>query len=137
MRRALWPLFILVTFSYSLHAAYYQGSILGVTRKLKMTANEPLPPKDYFIDLGARQGIKPGQVFDVYRTIPVVDSWSGQPKEFLRVALGQLEVSYVGDSSSVARLTEQTDIKDLPAMDNPWFMVGDGVESNTSLPFQP
>lgn len=116
--------------------AALEGTILKVTSPLRMTSGGPAAPKDYFIDLGRQRGVKPGDVFTVYRALAVLDGQTGEPKDSMKIGLGELQIQAVGDYSSFGRLLRSTDPKEMPAMDSPWFMVGDTVQLKVSLPFQ-
>ena len=37
-----------------------------MARRLRMSYAEPIPPKDYFIDMGQRDGLKVGDVLEVF-----------------------------------------------------------------------
>jgi hypothetical protein len=112
------------------------GTIIQVTRKLKMTASETSPAKQYWLDVGERNGIKAEDTFEVYRTIGVVNGITGEPSGIFRVLMGEVKVSMVGEFTSLAKVSQQREAKDLPVMDFPWLMVGDQVKLKTSLPFK-
>lgn len=101
-----------------------------------MTNAEPLPPKDFYIDMGARDGLKEGEILTVYRLLPVVNALVGAPHNILRVPLGEVKVTILGESSAATRVHTQRDLAELPALDPQSFMLGDQVQKKTSLPFQ-
>ena len=109
------------------------GSIIQVQRKIRMTDADPLPPKEYFIDLGERDGLQSGESLEVYRQIPVINGQSGAPWHVLRVKIGALRVDYVGETSSLAREVEGRDLASLPPLEYQTFMLGDEVFRRTGL----
>lgn len=109
------------------------GSIIQVQRKIKMTEADPLPPKEYFIDLGERDGLHAGESLEVYRQIPVINGQSGAPWHVLRVKIGDLRVDYVGETSSLAREQDGRDLASLPPLEYQTFMLGDEVFRRTGL----
>lgn len=99
-----------------------------------MTEAEPTPPRDYYLDLGTRDGLKIGDVLEVSRQVLVGNAmWSG-PSHLLRVGLGEVEILAVGETASIARLRAQRAASELPALDFKNFMVGDVVEIKSGLP---
>lgn len=109
------------------------GSIIQVQRKIRMTDADPLPPKEYFIDLGERDGVQKGESLEVYRQLPVINGQSGAPWHVLRVKIGELRIDYVGETSSLAREVEGRDIASLPPLEYQTFMLGDEVFRRTGL----
>jgi hypothetical protein len=112
------------------------GTIIQVARRLRMSYSEPLPPKDYFIDLGERDGIKVGDVIEAFRYVPVPNRMASGDWHVMRVSLGDLKVKQVGESTSVARFEKDREINALPAMDYQSLMLGDQVILKTGLPFK-
>jgi len=104
------------------------GTIIQVQRKIRMSDLEPLPPKEYFIDMGARDGIQTGERLQVFREVPVVNGQSGAPWHVLRVQIGEIQVAYVGETSSLAREVEGRDLASLPPLEYQTFMLGDEVQ---------
>jgi len=119
-----------------LTAASVTGSIIQVSRKLRMTSAETSPPKDYYIDLGEQHGIKVGDILTVSRVMAVVNENTGDSHSVLHIPLAEVKVFLVGENASVARLAAPVDAKDLPVLNYPSVMLGDEVELKTSLPFQ-
>jgi hypothetical protein len=110
-----------------------EGTIVQVSRNLRMSAAETAPPKEFYIDLGLRDGIRSGDLLAVSRWVGVSDALTGEPR-LLKVELGELVVVRAGESTSVTRLSRTTDPKDLPVMEYRTFMVGDIVSSRRELP---
>ena len=121
----------------SLAGATPSGSIIQISHKLKMTAEEPLPEKDFYIDLGSRDGVKVGDSFDIFRKLTVTNVPSGGAVDLFKLPFGELKVYLVGDSASVAHITRTPEFKDLPVVDYANVMLGDDVRLKSSLPFQP
>lgn len=118
-----------------------QGNIIQVSRKLRMSYREPLPPKEYYFDLGMRDGLKEGDIIEVFRMIPVINSMSGGAWHLMRVTLGQLRITFLGESTSIGRSVNDREPQSLPSVEYPVFMIGDQVETKipdtkTGLPFQ-
>ena len=112
------------------------GTIIQVARRLRMSYSEPVPPKDYFIDLGERDGLKEGDRVEVYRYVPVPNRMASGDWHVMKVTLGELKIKQVGESTSVARYEREREINSLPAMEYQSLMLGDQVILKTGLPFK-
>lgn len=136
------PLFILFTLTLISHNSFAaQGNIIQVSRKLRMSYREPNPPKEFYVDLGSRDGLKEGDIIEVFRMIPVVNSMSGGAWHLMRVTLGQLRVTFLGESTAIGRSVNDREPASLPSVEYQAYMIGDQVEakiqdSKTGLPFQ-
>lgn len=117
----------------SLLATRENGSIIQVQRKIRMSESEPVPPKEYFIDLGSRDGVQVGDQMQVFRQLPVVNGQSGGPWHILRVKIGEMRVAFVGETSSLAREVEGRDLASLPPLEYQTFMLGDEVQRTMGL----
>lgn len=136
MKKLNFILSLLIIFSALSEAASNRtsGTIIQVQRKIRMSDAEPLPPKEYFIDLGSRDGLVEREKLDVYRHIPVINGPAGAPWHILRVKIGELRVDYVGESSALAREVEGRDLASLPPLDYQTYMLGDEVSRKQELP---
>jgi len=123
---------ILVVLSFDASAA----SIVQVSRRLRMSSKEPLPAKDFFFDLGVKDGLRDGDVVAVYRELPVMNGLAGMPEHLLRVPMGEIRVVTAGERVSVGRVHTAREAADLPAMESQSFMMGDVVQLKSGLPFR-
>lgn len=110
------------------------GNIIQVNRKLRMSRLEPLPPKEFYIDLGTRDGVKSGDVLEVFRMLPVVNSLSGGAWHLMKVTLGEIRLNFVGESTAIGRIANDREPSSLPSVEYQSFMVGDQVEVKAQLP---
>jgi hypothetical protein len=101
-----------------------------------MQANEPAPPKEYFVDIGARDGVREGDLLEVSRSIPVVEAQTAGSFHVMKVVLGEVKVTLVGETSALARVERLRPPSELPPMEFFSFVLGDQVELKTGLPFQ-
>lgn len=109
------------------------GTIIQVQRKIRMSDAEALSPKEYFIDMGSRDGLAEGDSLQVFRYVPVVNGQSGGPWHILRVHIGDLKVAFVGETSSLAREEDGRNLASLPPLEYKTFMMGDEVARRTVL----
>lgn len=139
----LFPFLLLIIVGLSVmevsSVAAVEGSIVQVSRRLRMSAKDPIAPKDYYIDLGESVGVKIGDLFKIYRVIAVVNMASGYSPNLVRIPLGELKVILVGEHTSVGRLSARVVATELPSLDYPDFMLGDlvePIEAKINLPIQ-
>jgi hypothetical protein len=135
-RRLLFITTCLSLFLPSVVSYASSGSIVQVSHRLQMSSKEPVPPKDFYIDLGMNDGVKEGDVFSVYRTVNVVNMVNGYSPNLMRVPLGELKIFLVGEYTSIARMANRIAEADLPVLDYPDFMLGDVVDLKSNLPFK-
>lgn len=135
--RALHPILILVlvVMAHSAHADI-TGEIINISRKLRMTMAEPPSPRDIYINRGELNGVKPGDVLQVFRETVILDALTGSASSLVRIPMGEIKVILTGQYASVARITSLRPVSELPVLDFPWIMMGDQVELKQSLPFQ-
>ena len=111
------------------------GQIIQISRKLRLSPKEPLPEKEFYIDLGSRDGIREGDILSVGRKVPVVDATHGADWHLLQTDLGELKVILVGETLSLARVQRVREPAELPPVDYTQFMLGDEVKLKADLPF--
>ena len=112
------------------------GTIIQITRPLAMSSLPPLPPKDFYIDLGMHDGVKVGDVLAVSREVAVVNGLSGLPDHIMRVPIGNLKIILAGDFNSIGRAEGAMKPEEMPALDYSSFMLGDLVSLKSGLPFR-
>jgi len=130
MKKLILILSLFITTQNSFSAS---GSIIQVTRRLRMSYMESLAPKDYFIDLGHRNGVQVGDILQVYRMVPVMNQLTGGAWHLMKAVLGEVKIYMVGESTCVGHLESDRDLSSIPVHDYPNFMLGDQVESKAPL----
>jgi hypothetical protein len=129
----------ILTFFVGINAigsAIPSGSVIQISHKLSMTSTETSPEKDYFIDVGAKDGVKAGDTFDIFRKLTVINVPTGNVTDLLKVPFGEMKVYLVGDSASVAHISRPPEFKDLPVIEYTGVMLGDEVRLKSNLPFK-
>ena len=121
---------ILIAVPHDSIFAASDGTIVQVSRKLRMSRNDPVPPQEFYLNIGKRDGLKLGDRLNTYRSLPVVNVLVGEPWDFVKVDLAELRVFLLGESTSVARVVRMKPSTELPGMEHPFIMVGDRVSQN-------
>ena len=104
-----------------------EGSVIQLTHRVPMASNDRASTRDFFVDLGARHGVRTGDTLEVSRTIPIWDSINGQFSHTFRLVLGEATVVATSENVSLAREKQLVDPLQLPAMNYHKFMLGDIV----------
>ncbi len=115
-------------------AAFGQANVIHVSMTLRMKSTDPIAPRDYYIDVGSRDGVKPGDVLTVSRLVAVPNSmWQG-PMRAMQVPIAEVQVTYAGDSSSITRVIRRPAAQLMAQLEYSQIMVGDEVGFKTGLP---
>lgn len=121
--------------SVSLPAA--EGVIVHAARKLRLSYAEPLPPKDFYVNLGSRDGLREGDQLQVRRRLGVPNFQSDGSVHLVTVSLGFMQIIALGETACIAREQSVAPASTLPALQYMGFMVGDEVLAKTGLPLPP
>ncbi len=85
--------------------------------------------KNYYVNMGAGQGVKKNSVLDVFRIISVQNPYDSKKRVNYKVKVGKLKVLHSSDEASIATV-EEYDKEDTPIFELPQFMIGDHVSIN-------
>ncbi|MFG1500542.1 hypothetical protein ABMA70_10085 [Halobacteriovorax sp. XZX-3] len=104
--------------------------IYSVEHELPMTNDVQEIQKNYYVNLGEKQGIKNGTLLDVYRVVILNDPYDREKRYRHKMKVGQLEVIHHDSDTSIAITKNFNDKDRQPILDIPAFMVGDQVNVN-------
>lgn len=102
-----------------------------------MSYTEPQPPKDFYVNMGSRDGVKVGDRLKVTRLLSLSDGFSDGAVLLVPVVLGTLQIVTVGETAAIGREDAPSPVNTLPGLQYTGFMVGDEVQVNylpTPLP---
>lgn len=97
----------------------YQGVDLGDSQNT--------PKKDYFLNMGSSNGVRPGMVIEVSRRAPTYDSISEKLYQEVTFPIARLKVIHVEQRAAIARLERILPADSTPAISPRAVMVGDLV----------
>jgi len=122
---------LLLAFSLSLLSFWAYGQdfvIYSVAQEVPMQNNTPPAPKNYFVNLGTNQGVKPGTILNVARMISEIDPFKAHQRYNHRVKVGELKVIHSEDESSIAvAVDHDTKVEGL-SPEYSALMIGDRVQ---------
>ncbi len=125
--------FILVVLGLIFQAQVMAKSymIYSVEHELPMTNEVEEIQKNYYINMGEKQGIKVGTLLDVYRVIVLNDPYNREKRYTHKMMVGQLEVIHHDSDTSIAiTKTYNEEQEKKPILEITAFMVGDKVSVN-------
>ena len=96
--------------------------------ELPMTNKSETMTKNYYVNLGAKQGVREGTVLDVYRRVVQNDPYETKKRYDYDIKIGELEIIHNDKDSSIAISKSLNNKKNSPLFEIPNFMVGDAVK---------
>ena len=117
----------LMTLMFTFVAHAKDATVFDVRRPIAME-NDEKPPKDYYINAGANDGLKAGMIVTVERRQSLYDPYQNKSPGDLVVTVGQLRLIHVQGDMSVARLENIDGRQNLPTIEFEAVMVGDKVD---------
>ena len=119
-------LLVSLTFTSKVFAKDY--IIFSISQDLPMgLVNEELK-KNYYVNFGKNQGIKPGTILDVFRSIEKQDPYETSTRYTYKVKIGELEVLHAEDDAAIASMTKIEQGAKTPLFEIKKLMVGDEVK---------
>jgi hypothetical protein len=102
--------------------------IYSIMHELPMGHDNEVNKKNYYINIGEKQGVSDGTVLDVYRTIERNDPYETKKRYTYEIKIGELEVVHKDGAASIAVAKSIKDDAKTPLFEIPNFMVGDKVK---------
>jgi len=120
-------LLIIVCFTFSTIALPKDYIIFSIGQEIPMGIDNEINKKNYYVNIGAQQGISDGTVLDVFRTVSKHDPYENKSRYNFKVKIGRLKVLHVEDGSAITQkesllLGENTALFEIED-----FMIGDQV----------
>lgn len=121
---------VLLLFASPIFAGLRDVQVFEVRRNLQMKEDEPVQ-HDYYINAGADEGLKPGMTLQVFRRLPVHDSFGRASNEDMVVSIATLKLIHVQRAVSIGRkLADRQGA--VPVLDFGNVMSGDRVDLGTA-----
>jgi len=104
--------------------------IYSVSEDLPMGEEKEITRRNYYVNIGAAQGVSKGTTLNVFRRISKSNPYDNKRRVNYNVPIGQLEVIHVEEGAAIGYIkTINKAIKD-PIFDINNFMIGDHVSVN-------
>ena len=103
--------------------------IYSIVKNIPMGHENEVVQKNFYVNIGSKQGIEPGNKLDVYRTNSRLDPNTSKKRYNYSVKIGTLNVLHSEDNSAIANLDELNIGKaGTPLFEIENLMIGDKVE---------
>jgi len=103
--------------------------IFSMTQDLPMGVEDEVVRKNYYINMGASQGLKKNTILDVFRIVSMQNPYDNKKRVNYKVKIGELKVLTSSEDASIAVVKKY--VKDeAPIFEVPQFMIGDHVAIN-------
>lgn len=104
--------------------------IFSMTQDLSMGVENEVIRKNYYINMGAGQGVKKDSVLNVFRIVSIQNPYDNKQRVNYKVKIGELKVLHSSDEAAIGMLNKYEDNTTSPIFEIPHFMIGDHVSIN-------
>ena len=103
--------------------------IFSMNQELNMGLDEENKPlrKNYFINMGANQGVKKDTIIDVFRIVSIQNPYDNKKRVNYKVKIGELKVMHSSEDAAIASVKEYLPKEETPIFELEQFMIGDHV----------
>ena len=106
--------------------------IYGVQRGVDLGIQGQAPQKDFYVNLGADQGVQVGSLLEVLRRTSTYDLNTQKLYKDMVYPIGRLRVIHVESNAAIARLDQILPGDKTPVMPTQSLMIGDLVQLTRS-----
>ena len=114
---------------YSHSASANEFIVYGLYRALDMGNENETPPKDYYVNMGSKNGLSEGAVLEILRKHSTFDIVNQQIYQDMIYPIARIKVIHVEPTTAVARLDKMLPIEQTPIPTPRGIMVGDLVRT--------
>lgn len=104
--------------------------IYSISHEIPMGYENENLKKNYYMNIGGNQGIKPGTIIDVYRIISNTNPYNDRKRINHKVKIGEISILHADDEASIGKVKSLYNSDDYPLFDIKDFMIGDHVTVN-------
>lgn len=101
--------------------------IFSIAQDLPMGYENEILKKNFYVNVGTKQGIRKGTALDVMRVITEVNPFESNKSYRYKVKVGELEVIYSDENSAIAISRKFYNGPDDLLLETDSFMIGDQV----------
>lgn len=100
--------------------------IYSIVQNIPMDSTDK-PKKNYYINMGEKQGIRPGTVLDVVRSINRSDPYESKKRYNYKVKIGELKVIHAEANAAIGSVNKIRNEEKDPLFEIEKLMIGDKV----------
>jgi len=101
--------------------------IYSIVQDVPMGYENEVVKKNFYVNMGSKQGVKAGTQLDVFRTISRLDPYETKKRYSYKVKIGELKVLHTEDNTAIGSLSKLNLGEETPLFDVNNFMIGDKV----------
>ena len=99
------PFLLIVSFLFTASMAIAKDYIIySIGHDLPMGTSDQVMRKNFYINMGASQGLESGNVLTIYRQISQLDPYATKKRYNYKVKIGELKVIHAEDDAAIATL---------------------------------
>ena len=102
--------------------------IYSIIQDIPMGYEKELIKKNFYVNIGKKQGVKKGTVLNVFRNLSVQDQYKNKTRYNHSIKVGELEVLHSEDGNSIGVLKSLNNDAKTPYFEVSKFMIGDNVD---------
>lgn len=119
--------FFLIFLLLSIGVKSREYVIYNISQDIPMGFENEIIKKNFYVNLGQDQGIKNGDILNVYRMISRLDPYASKKRYNHKVKIGELKIVHSENNSSISEFSSLTPKEKTPYLEIGKFMVGDRV----------
>jgi hypothetical protein len=131
LKSKLFPVFVLTLFFNLFYSRFSHANdyvIFSIAQDIPMGEEGEKLKKNFYVNLGASQGVTVGSVLNVHRSLSRIDSFDNNKRYTFKMKIGELEVIHTEENSAVAHLKLLRNDEKSPLFDLENFIIGDHVD---------
>lgn len=101
--------------------------IYSIVQNLPMGEPNEIIKKNFYVNIGAKQGVEHGTVLDVHRTVSRLDPYETKKRYNHKVKIGEIQVIHTEDNSAIGAIKLFNDKQEDPLVEIQSLMIGDQV----------
>tara|TARA_R110002072_G_scaffold288917_1_gene455575 strand:- start:267076 stop:267438 length:363 start_codon:yes stop_codon:yes gene_type:complete len=105
--------------------------IYSIVQNVPMS-HDDTTKKNFYINMGEKQGIRPGTVLDVLRNINRSDPYETKKRYSYNVKIAELKIIHAEDNAAIGSINEINNKSDDPLFEIENVMIGDKVSVKIS-----
>jgi hypothetical protein len=133
MKKINLHLLLILSFMFTATMGFARDYIIySIAQDIPMGFDDEITKKNYYINMGADQGLRSGNLVDVFRIVSMNDPYESKKRYDYQFKIGELKVIHSEGSSSIAVLNQMSTDEQSPMLEIRNFMVGDRVNVNVN-----
>jgi hypothetical protein len=123
-------LILLLAFFISTGVSARSYVIFSMAQDLPMGLENEVIRKNYYINIGAGQGVKKDSILNVFRIVSIQNPYDNKKRVNYKVKIGELKVLHSSDEAAIAMVNNYEKEENSPIFELNQFMIGDHVSIN-------